>query len=112
MGLEMLFKPREPLQGYDFLICSDASGPLSPVGPWAALLSGHLVPPRLFDISGDQLRSLRARMLVGAIADGTVRGVLVRMGNSARDIDIKNDRLRTEAWYDRFQADQEVATAL
>jgi NTE family protein len=108
----MLFKPREPLRGCDFLICSDASAPLQPASPWGALIKGHLVAPRLFDISSDQIRSLRARMLIGAIADGYIRGALVRMGNSVRDIDIKSSGLREQSWYDRFQADQEVALAL
>jgi NTE family protein len=111
LGLEELFKPGE-LRGCDFLICSDASGPLSSVSPWRGLLSGHLVAPRLFDITSDQIRSLRSRMLISAVVDGSIRGVLVRMGNSARDIDIKSGRLREQAWYDRFQADQDVALAL
>jgi NTE family protein len=112
LGLELLFKPGEPLSGCDFLICSDASGPLQPASAWRGIFMGHLVAPRLFDISSDQIRSLRARMFIGAIADGHIRGVLVRMGNSARDIDIKTGNLREQSWYDRFQADREVALAL
>ena len=34
LGLEALFKPGEPLRGCDFLICSDASGPLEHFHRW------------------------------------------------------------------------------
>jgi len=50
-------------------------------------------------------------MLIGAIEDGKVRGVLLRMGNSVRDIDIKTGRAREPSWYDRFQHDQQVSLA-
>jgi NTE family protein len=113
LGLETLFKPRQGLLGCDFLICSDASGPLPPAGktsPWS-ILRGHLVAPRLFDVCSDQIRSLRTRMFVWAIGEGTVKGALLRMGNSVRDVDIKAGRLREQATYDLFQEDQHVAVA-
>jgi len=61
LGLESLCKPRHGLLGCDFLICSDASGPLPDASETSALalLKGHLVFPRLFDICGDQIRSLK-----------------------------------------------------
>jgi NTE family protein len=114
LGLESLYKPQQGLLGCDFLICSDASGPLpdsveiSSVG----LLKGHLVSPRLFDICSDQIRSLRARMFMASVTDGSVKGALLRMGNSVRDIDLKADRQRPAETYDLFQADREVALAL
>jgi NTE family protein len=113
LGVEALFKPSQPLRDCDFLICSDASGPLRPAEDASPLnlLKGQLVAPRLFDVAGDQIRSLRSRMLVGAIEAGTVRGALLRMGNSVRDIDIKAGRRRASSDYDLFQTEQEVATA-
>jgi NTE family protein len=111
LGLEALFKPRTGLIGCDFLICSDASGPFRASNP-LGILKGHLVPPLLFNLCSDQIRSLRSRMLIGAIADGTVRGVLLRMGNSVRDIDIKAGRSRERSRYDRVQQDQHVSMAL
>ena len=113
LGLETLFKPQQGLIGCDFLICSDASGPLG--SPDASspfnILRGHLASPRLFDICSDQIRSLRTRMFMAAIETKSVKGVLLRMGNSVRDIDIKTGRQHDRQTYDKFQADQEVAVA-
>lgn len=114
LGLESLYKPQQGLLGCDFLICSDASGPLpdtvepSPL----ALLKGHLVSPRLFDICSDQIRSLRARIFMSSVTGGGVSGALLRMGNSVRDIDLKAGRPRSLETYDLFQADRDVALAL
>jgi NTE family protein len=114
MGLEAVMKPGRGLRSCDFLICSDASGPLRPPGksPLAALVRGHLSSPRLFDVAGDQIRALRSRMLIADIASGTVAGVLVRMGNSVRAVDVKADRTRPAALYDAYQSDEQAATAL
>jgi NTE family protein len=114
LGIEALFKPGRGLVGCDFLVCSDASGPFQPRSrfPFLALLKGHLTTPRLFDISSDQIRSLRARMLVDSLNGGTVKGAYLRMGNSVRDIDIKSGRERDSRAYDCFQTDQEAALAL
>ncbi|MGZ2484847.1 NTE family protein [Rhizobium pisi] len=86
MGLEALYKPTEGLQDCDFLICSDASGPLGSPKPFSisGMLQGKLNSPRLFDIASDQIRALRSRMLMGSIARGEVKGILVRMGTSMR----------------------------
>jgi NTE family protein len=114
LGLESLYKPQHGLLGCDFLICSDASGPLpdTPKSSVLALLKGHLVAPRLFDICSDQIRSLRTRMFMYSKTDGSVDGALLRIGNSVRDIDVKAGRLRPPESYDLFQADREVALAL
>jgi NTE family protein len=113
LALEAVFKPGQSLKGCDYLICSDASGPLPAFGQSNPLgiMRGHLGAPRLFDICSDQIRSLRTRMFMSAIAAGTIKGALVRMGNSVRDIDIKAGRQRRQEDYDRFQADQHVALA-
>ncbi len=114
LGLEALFKPGQSLSNCDFLLCSDASGPLSPQGtsPIRGLLGGHLVSPRLFDVASDQIRALRSRMFVRDIERGTIRGALIRMGNSVRDVDIKAGLCRDQQAYDAFQTDQETARAL
>ena len=114
LGLEVFYKVGEPLRRGNFLICSDASGPLRrPVQrPWRALLNGQLASPRLFDVSSDQIRSLRSRMLVNDLARETINGILVRMGNSARDIDTKTGRLREPEVYDAFLTDEETSVAL
>jgi NTE family protein len=114
LGLETLFKPQQGLIGCDFLICSDASGPLAEIrrSSPSAMLKGHLVSPRLFDISSDQIRSLRSRMFVRELHDRKIKGALLRMGNSVREIDIKAGRQRGPHVYDHFQADQEAALAL
>jgi NTE family protein len=116
LGLEALYKPGEALRGCDFLLVSDASGPLGlPVSPARAvlrLLRGRLASPRLFDVATDQIRALRSRMLVQDLRRGTFEGVLVRMGNSVRDIDLKSGRSRDLNEYDQFQGDRETALAL
>lgn len=114
MGLEAVTKPGKGLRHCDFLICSDASGPLRAPGrsPLAALFKGHLSSPRLFDVAGDQIRALRSRVLIADIASKTLDGVLLRMGNSVRAVDVKNDLARPVGFYDRFQTDEQAATAL
>ncbi|WP_407525786.1 patatin-like phospholipase family protein [Methylobacterium oryzisoli] len=114
LGLEALYKPGEPLRGCDFIICSDASGPLMPPGrgPVRALLRGELWSPRLFDVTSDQIRALRSRMLARDLESGIIRGVLLKMGNSVRDIDVKLNRLRESRDYDRFLPDGESRLAL
>jgi NTE family protein len=113
LGLEPLYKLQKGLVDCDFLLCSDASGPLTNVANSnpLALLGGHLSAPRLFDIASDQIRSLRSRMLMASILSGQVEGALVRMGNSVRDIDIKAGRERDATDYAQFQKDEEAALA-
>jgi NTE family protein len=85
MALESLYKPVEGLQGCDILMCSDASAPLGPPARiLSSLLKGGLGSPRLFDIAGDQIRSLRSRMLMKAINQGEIDGFLFRTGTSPR----------------------------
>jgi NTE family protein len=114
LGLESMFKPQQRLIGCDFLICSDASGPLGPPDASSPLniVRGHLASPRLFDISSDQIRALRSRMFMTALEAGLIKGAFLRMGNSVRDIDIKAGRQRDRSTYDQYQADREVALAL
>ncbi|MGO7446514.1 patatin-like phospholipase family protein [Rhizobium ruizarguesonis] len=108
MGLEAIYKPTEGLQGCDFLICSDASGPLGAPKPFSiiGMLQGKLNSPRLFDIASDQIRALRSRMLIGSIARGEVRGVLMRMGASMRQFGMDADALKERL------SDEQGATAL
>lgn len=113
LGLESIFKSGEPLRGCNFLVVSDASGPLrGPSGGLSALLSGQLASPRLFDLASDQIRALRARMVIGEFERGAVEGVYLRMGNSVRDIDIKAGRPRQPPEYDAFQVDEEGRLAV
>jgi NTE family protein len=114
LGLESLYKPQQGLIGCDFLICSDASGPPRDArqSMVLSLLKGQLASPRLFDVCSDQIRSLRSRMFMAAVNNGSIHGALLRMGNSVRDIDLKAGRQRPADSYDLFQADQDVAPTL
>jgi NTE family protein len=114
LGLEPIYKIGRALDGFDFLVCSDASGPLLPPGssPIGALLKGHLSSPRLFDVTSDQVRALRSRVLMADIVSGRVKGVLLRMGNSVRGVDVKSRTVRPATFYDAFQTDEQVTTAL
>lgn len=49
---------------------------------------------------------------MASIEAGRTSGVLVRIGNSVRDIDIMSGCVRDAAEYGRFQADAETALAL
>jgi len=114
LGLEPLYKPSRGLIGCDFLICSDASAPLGRASSGhhiRNIMTGRLASPRLFDITSDQIRALRSRMLVGAIEAGKIGAALVRMGNSTRTIDMKSGRARTCAEYDEVLSDDDVASA-
>ena len=51
-------------------------------------------------------------MFVSAIVDKIIKGAMLRMGNSVRDIDIKAGRERHQQAYDLLQSDQEAAIAL
>jgi NTE family protein len=114
MGLEALYKPNHGLLGCDFLLSSDASGELvrgarmSPFG----LLRGKLASPRLFDVTSDQIRALRSRMFVGDLEGSGIRGALVRMGNSVRELHIKGPKPEGPVSYDRFLSDEDVRLAL
>lgn len=113
LGLEAVYKPgRSAAAQSDFIICSDASGPLGAPRSALALLKGQLASPRLFDISSDQIRSLRSRMFIQSLARGEIRGALLRMGNSVRDIDIKAAFKRQSEAYDAFQTEGDVQRAL
>jgi NTE family protein len=114
LGLESLYKVDQGLVGCDFLICSDASGPLSTMrtkSRFGEILRGRLASPRLFSICGDQIRSLRSRMFVGALGRGEVQGVLLRMGNSTRNLDIKSGRAAAPEEYDGALSEDDVAAA-
>lgn len=85
MGLEPLFKPSKGLIECDTLFCSDASGPLGThASPLRKLFSGTLPSPRLMDISGDQIRGLRSRMLIHSVRSGNVDAFVIRMGTLVR----------------------------
>jgi NTE family protein len=117
LGLEAMYKPREGLRGCDFLICSDASGPLG--APMSlsnkinSLLRGDLAAPHLLDVASDQIRALRSRMFMADVATGRVRGSLLRMGNSVREVHIKaRSSPGDPAEYDAYLSDAEVVQAL
>ena len=116
LGLEAMFKPKPTLIGCDMLIVSDASAPLALTGksvpkksPWA-MLKGDLASPRLFDIASDQIRGLRARMFMAELERKTIDGAFLRMGNSVRDIDIKDKASKDD--YDDYLSSDAVARAL
>ena len=112
LGLETIYKPDREQNGSDFIICSDASGPLSKPASPLSLLKGDLASPRLFDIASDQIRSLRSRMFVQSLGTNPPKGALLRLGNSVRDLDIKLRKKRNPSDYDHFLSDSEVKLGL
>jgi len=89
LGIEPLYKPGRNAIDCDDVIVSDASGSIPTLivkGVFGNLFGGSLITPRLFDISSDQIRSLRSRMFIEAIVGGRTKGSLIRMGNSSSTI--------------------------
>lgn len=93
LGVEALFKPGEGLRdGTDFLIVCDASRPLSADERASRWRPGYLqASMRLVDVATDQVRSLRARMLIEYFKQNPGSGAYLRMG------------LKTEGAYTRAQ---------
>lgn len=114
LGLEPLYKVDRGMVDCDFVIVSDASGPL-PTGKRSLLgpmMRGNLAGPRVFDIASDQIRSLRSRMFVDALLREKAVGALLRMGNSVRDIDIRSGQIKARERYANFQSDADAAATL
>lgn len=92
LGVEPLYKPQRNIIGnFDFLLVADASARLTsdfhnPTGVLKKTFP-FLRPPRLFDITTDQIRSLRSRMIMQAIIENGLKACILRLGNSVVKID-------------------------
>jgi NTE family protein len=81
LGVEQLFKSGRYRDEYNFLIVSDASTPLGVERPLSFRRAR-----RLINIAMDQVRSLRARQLVGHFSSHPDSGAYLKAGNTARYI--------------------------
>lgn len=80
LGIEPLYKPGRGLIDCSKLIVSDAGAALQ--NTWGRANSGGLpMSPRLFDLSSDQIRSLRARVIIEQFAANR-SGLWLQMGKS------------------------------
>ena len=88
LGVEPLFKPGGGFRdGFDFLLVSDASAPLSldprtpkrMLRPWRRAL-------RLVDVATEQVRGLRARSLIAEFERSRDVGAYLRIGNTVQAI--------------------------
>ena len=78
LGVEALFKPGHGIRdGVDFLIVSDASAPLR------SGVARARAPLRLVDVATDQVRALRARIIVSHFLADAESGVYLRIGNTS-----------------------------
>ncbi|CUW41858.1 conserved protein of unknown function (FabD/lysophospholipase-like domain 1-224) (plasmid) [Magnetospirillum sp. XM-1] len=113
LGLEPIYKPRGDIGGGDseFVLVSDAGGPLSDDPSWTEMLRGNLSVPRLFDIASDQIRSLRSRMFIQDVEAGRVDGSLLRIGNSTRQLDVSIKKRAWRADYGPYLSDQDAKRA-
>ncbi len=86
LGVESLFKPGEGLRdGSDFLIVCDASRPLSSESRMSRWKPGYLrASMRLVDVATDQVRSVRARMLIDYFKQNPGSGAYLRMGRLSK----------------------------
>jgi NTE family protein len=84
LGVEALFKPgRESYRDeFNFLIVSDASGEPGLARPGFLIVNAK----RLLDIARDQVRGLRARMIVDRFVRQPGTGVYLRIGRTAEYI--------------------------
>jgi NTE family protein len=82
LGVESLFKPDEGLrEGTDFLIVCDASRRLENQIRRPKWRPGYLAASlRLVDVATDQVRSLRARMLIEYFKQNLGSGAYLRLG--------------------------------
>ncbi|QDT04448.1 Patatin-like phospholipase [Rubripirellula lacrimiformis] len=82
LGVESLFKPGDGLrEGTDFLIVCDASRPLGSEERKMKWRPGFLeASRRLVDVATDQVRSLRARMLMDYFKQNPGTGAYLRLG--------------------------------
>ena len=117
LGLEPLYKLDQGLAGCDFLICSDASGPLATEGrtshlrsrvpPWPARQS-----PSIRYFSSDQIRALRSWMFVGgAEAPRGSRGCCCGWEIRHATLISKSGRASLPYEYDEALSEDDVATA-
>ncbi|NND98032.1 MAG: patatin-like phospholipase family protein [Pirellulaceae bacterium] len=85
LGVESLFKPGDGLcDEADFLIVCDASRPLSSESRQSRWRPGYLkASMRLVDVATDQVRSLRARMLIEYFKQNPGTGAYLRLGSVA-----------------------------
>ncbi|TWU48636.1 Patatin-like phospholipase [Rubripirellula tenax] len=86
LGVESLFKPGEGLcDDSDFLIVCDASRPLAGDSKDKRWRPGYVdASMRLVDVATDQVRSLRARMLIDYFKKNPGSGAYLRLGRQTR----------------------------
>jgi NTE family protein len=82
LGLETLYKPGRGAIDCDRIIISDAGAPLRPT--WTEGSTPLLGSPRLFDLTSDQVRSLRARQIMEFFR-GEGDGIWIPMGKCVED---------------------------
>jgi len=115
LGMEPVYKPQRGMVSAtaSLLIVGDASAHLQDhLGPSGMFTWSYpfIRPPRLFDITSEQTRALRSRLLIDAIVDGRLRGSIVRLGRSAAYIDKQARRDRSSSGA-VFLSEAEVSAA-
>ena len=92
LGVEALFKPNEGLkQGSDFLIVCDASRPLAAAKSGTSWKPGFLqASKRLVDVATDQVRSLRARMLMDYFKQHSGSGAYLKLGMRSKKLHVRS----------------------
>ena len=116
LGMEPIYKPYRGLvnKSIQFIIIGDASANLldhlGPAGMFT-LKYPFIRPPRLFDITTEQTRALRSRMLIEAMLEGRLRGAIVRLGRSVDYVDGQSRRMRPRSGKDSFLGEDAVLRA-
>ncbi|WP_168565524.1 patatin-like phospholipase family protein [Crateriforma spongiae] len=92
LGVESLFKPGAGLrEGTDFLLVSDASRALAGTPRRSKAHPGYVEASlRLVDVATDQIRSLRARMLIDFFQQNPGCGAYLRLGLRSKGSDARS----------------------
>ena len=115
LGLEPLYKTDRGMINCKNILLIDASAPLdtnySFFRTLCQLFKMNLISPRLFDVTSDQIRSLRSRMFMDAIISKKVSGSLIKIGNTVNYIHDRAKYSSSDFDYTQVLSDQSVQAA-
>jgi len=106
LGIEAIYKPGRGLIDCNKIIISDAGAPLRPT--W--MKRGWSFSPRLFDITSDQIRSLRSRQIIPEFGK-EIEGGWLQMGLSAHNFSVKTGMSFSDD-VTKYQDDQIVSSVV
>jgi len=108
LGIEYLYKSGKLQKNIDFLIVSDASAGLGIESRrWSWRIPFFLPSTRIAEIATDQIRALRARMIINFFQNNPRKGIYINIRNSVPHIFQAIGKRVPENW-GKFQEDNVV----